>query len=184
MAAEEAGAQATQPGAGADPASMSSPSGYNTEWDPGTDKVPERRSGVPHTWLKLENIGIRGNGHFHVHRKNSDEVAGVVLKWIEKNVKTRGYCQPIDDQAAVEIHGGHKRPLGLFHCRECCVTVGRRESYGRGWVVLKRVEAWSPKRALKRRLKVGKVVEAPAVCGTPEMALLHRGLRHAESVQT
>lgn len=69
---------------------LSSPSGYNTEWDPGTDKFLTQ-AGVPHTWLKLESIGIRGNGHFMFIEKNSDEVAGVVLKWIEKNVKTRGY---------------------------------------------------------------------------------------------
>jgi pimeloyl-ACP methyl ester carboxylesterase len=65
---------------------LSSPSGYNTEWDPGTDRYLTQ-AGVPHTWLKLQDIGIKGNGHFMFIEKNSDQVAGVVLKWIEKNVK-------------------------------------------------------------------------------------------------
>jgi pimeloyl-ACP methyl ester carboxylesterase len=65
---------------------LSSPSGYNTMWDPGTDKFLTQ-AGVPHTWLKLQSIGIQGNGHFMFIEKNSDQVAGVVQKWIEKNVK-------------------------------------------------------------------------------------------------
>jgi len=41
---------------------------------------------VEHTWLRLEDISIHGNGYFYFIEKNSDEVAGVVLDWIEKNV--------------------------------------------------------------------------------------------------
>lgn len=65
---------------------LSSPSGYNTLWDPGTDKFLTQ-AGVPHEWLKLQNIGIRGNGHFSFIEKNSDQVASVVQGWIEKTVK-------------------------------------------------------------------------------------------------
>ena len=65
---------------------LTTPSGYNTEWDPGTDKYLTQ-AGVPHTWLKLADIGIHGNGHFMFIEKNSDQVAGVVLRWIERNVR-------------------------------------------------------------------------------------------------
>ncbi len=65
---------------------LSSPSGYNTLWDPGTDKFLTQ-AGVPHAWLKLQNIGIKGNGHFSFIEKNSDQVASVVQSWIEKTVK-------------------------------------------------------------------------------------------------
>jgi hypothetical protein len=65
---------------------LTAPSGYNTEWDPGTNRYL-LQAGVKHTWLRLENIGIKGNGHFMFIEKNSDQVAGVVLNWIEKNVK-------------------------------------------------------------------------------------------------
>lgn len=65
---------------------LSSPSGYNTLWDPGTDKFLTQ-AGVPHAWLKLQNIGIKGNGHFMFIEKNSDEVASVVQSWIERTVK-------------------------------------------------------------------------------------------------
>lgn len=67
---------------------LTTPSGYNTEWDPGTNRYLTQ-AGVKHTWLRLENIGIRGNGHFMFIEKNSDQVAGVVLKWIEQNVKKK-----------------------------------------------------------------------------------------------
>jgi len=65
---------------------LTAPSGYNTEWDPGTHAYLEQ-AGVKHTWLKLEDIGIHGNGHFMFIEKNSDQIAGVVLKWIERNVR-------------------------------------------------------------------------------------------------
>lgn len=65
---------------------LTAPSGYNTEWDPGTHAYLEQ-AGVKHTWLKLEDIGIHGNGHFMFIEKNSDKIAGVVLKWIERHVR-------------------------------------------------------------------------------------------------
>jgi pimeloyl-ACP methyl ester carboxylesterase len=65
---------------------LTSESGYNTLWDPCTSKYLTQ-AGVEHTWLRLEEIGIRGNGHFYFIEKNSDEVAGVVLDWIEEHVE-------------------------------------------------------------------------------------------------
>jgi pimeloyl-ACP methyl ester carboxylesterase len=70
---------------------LSSPSGYNTAWDPCTVKYL-RQAGVDanFTWLKLQDIGIQGNGHFMFVEKNSDQIAGVVLDWIRQHVQTKG----------------------------------------------------------------------------------------------
>jgi len=61
---------------------LSSPSGYNTAWDPCTTKYLTQ-AGVSYDWVHLQDIGIEGNGHFMFIEKNSDEVAGVVLAWIK-----------------------------------------------------------------------------------------------------
>jgi pimeloyl-ACP methyl ester carboxylesterase len=69
---------------------LSSPSGYNTAWDPCTVKYL-RQAGVDanFTWLKLQEIGIQGNGHFMFVERNSDQIAGVVLDWIQQHVQTK-----------------------------------------------------------------------------------------------
>ena len=69
---------------------LSSPSGYNTAWDPCTVKYL-RQAGVDanFTWLKLQDIGINGNGHFMFVEKNSDRIAGVVLDWIQQHVQQK-----------------------------------------------------------------------------------------------
>jgi pimeloyl-ACP methyl ester carboxylesterase len=67
---------------------LSSESGYNTLWDPCTSKYLTQ-AGVEHTWLKLQDIGISGNGHFYFIEKNSDQVAEVVYRWIGENVEAK-----------------------------------------------------------------------------------------------
>jgi len=42
---------------------------------------------VSYDWIRLQDIGIHGNGHFMFIEKNSNEVAGVVLNWIESHVE-------------------------------------------------------------------------------------------------
>lgn len=64
---------------------LTSPSGYNTLWDPCTSRYLEQ-AGVNHTWTRLEDIGIEGNGHFYFIEKNSKQVADVVLDWISENI--------------------------------------------------------------------------------------------------
>lgn len=64
---------------------LSSPASYNTLWDPCLHAYLDQ-AGVRHTWLKLEDIGIHGNSHFMFIEENSDQVAGVVLKWLKRNV--------------------------------------------------------------------------------------------------
>jgi pimeloyl-ACP methyl ester carboxylesterase len=45
------------------------------------------QAGVKSTFLRLEEQGIRGNGHMVMLEKNSDAVAAVIQKWISGNVK-------------------------------------------------------------------------------------------------
>jgi pimeloyl-ACP methyl ester carboxylesterase len=63
---------------------LSSEAGYNTLWDPCTTRYLTQ-AGVRFNWTRLQNIGIRGNGHFMFIEQNSDQVAEVVLDWLEKN---------------------------------------------------------------------------------------------------
>ena len=67
---------------------LTSESGYNTLWDPCTHEYL-RQAGVEHTWLKLQDIGIHGNGHFYFIERNSDQVAGVVHRWLRTHVQDR-----------------------------------------------------------------------------------------------
>jgi pimeloyl-ACP methyl ester carboxylesterase len=67
---------------------LSSPSGYNTAWDPCTTKYLTQ-AGVRYDWVHLQDIGIEGNGHFMFIEKNSDQVAGVVLDWIKRLERDR-----------------------------------------------------------------------------------------------
>ncbi|KAK8199774.1 Alpha/Beta hydrolase protein [Phyllosticta capitalensis] len=42
-----------------------------------------KQAGVDPEWIKLGDLGILGNGHFMYLEKNSDEIAAVVLDWME-----------------------------------------------------------------------------------------------------
>jgi len=64
---------------------LSSEAGYNTLWDPCTTRYLAQ-AGVNFNWIRLQNIGIHGNAHFMFIEQNSDQVAGVVLDWIETHV--------------------------------------------------------------------------------------------------
>jgi pimeloyl-ACP methyl ester carboxylesterase len=45
------------------------------------------QAGVANTHLRLESIGIRGNGHMMMMERNSAEIAGAIASWIEANVR-------------------------------------------------------------------------------------------------
>ncbi len=42
------------------------------------------QAGVPNTFVRLESLGIRGNGHMMMLEKNSDAIAGVIENWLKK----------------------------------------------------------------------------------------------------
>jgi pimeloyl-ACP methyl ester carboxylesterase len=45
-----------------------------------------RQAGVNLDFVKLADIGLRGNGHMMMMEKNSDAIAQVIVEWLEKNV--------------------------------------------------------------------------------------------------
>jgi hypothetical protein len=42
------------------------------------------QAGVHVDFIKLADIGIRGNGHLMMLEKNSDQIAQVVAAWLDK----------------------------------------------------------------------------------------------------
>ncbi len=45
------------------------------------------QAGVKTTFVNLEDVGIRGNGHQFMSEKNSAEISKFFMDWLEKNVK-------------------------------------------------------------------------------------------------
>lgn len=62
---------------------MVSESSYHAGYDHLTSKVLEQ-SGVEHDFVRLENIGIHGNGHMMMLEKNNLEIAQWIAGWLEK----------------------------------------------------------------------------------------------------
>ena len=61
-------------------------SSYHAVYDHCTSKYLTQ-AGVANTYVRLEDVGIRGNGHMLMIEKNSDEIAGFIAQWIEKSVR-------------------------------------------------------------------------------------------------
>lgn len=53
------------------------------------------QAGVRATHIRLENIGIHGNGHMMMLEKNSDEIAGVLESWLAKALAEAGATQGV-----------------------------------------------------------------------------------------
>ncbi|MGY4303366.1 pimeloyl-ACP methyl ester carboxylesterase [Bradyrhizobium sp. USDA 4369] len=47
------------------------------------------QAGVPAVHLRLEEMGLRGNGHLMMQERNSDEIAGLLTKWISEHVSAK-----------------------------------------------------------------------------------------------
>jgi len=53
-----------------------------------------KQAGVAVSFVKLADIGLRGNGHMMMMEKNSDAIAQVIIEWLDKNVPvTAGAAQ-------------------------------------------------------------------------------------------
>jgi hypothetical protein len=61
-------------------------SSYHAVFDHCTSKYLTQ-AGVKNTFVRLEEQGIRGNGHMVMLEKNSLEVAAFLQKWISANIK-------------------------------------------------------------------------------------------------
>ena len=45
-----------------------------------------KQAGVDVSFVKLADIGLRGNGHMMMMEKNSDAIAQVIIEWLDKNL--------------------------------------------------------------------------------------------------
>jgi pimeloyl-ACP methyl ester carboxylesterase len=64
---------------------LSSEGGYHRESDPCLAKWLNQ-AGVHTQFVRLEDVGIHGNGHEMMLEKNSDDIAKFIGNWIDKNV--------------------------------------------------------------------------------------------------
>jgi pimeloyl-ACP methyl ester carboxylesterase len=64
---------------------VTSEASYHRAYDHCTVKYLEQAS-VPVTWIKLEDVGIHGNGHMMMLEKNNAEIAAVLSRWLEKSI--------------------------------------------------------------------------------------------------
>jgi len=62
---------------------MTSEASYHAPYDHCTVKYLEQ-AGVKPTWIKLAELGIKGNSHVMMQEKNNKEIAAVIYGWLEK----------------------------------------------------------------------------------------------------
>jgi pimeloyl-ACP methyl ester carboxylesterase len=67
---------------------------YHAAFDHCTAAYLEQ-AGVPVTLLRLEQAGLRGNGHMMMLEKNSDEIAALMAGWIRKSVVKPSKRRPL-----------------------------------------------------------------------------------------
>ena len=65
---------------------LAAESSYHAVYDHCTSKYLAQ-AGVPNTFVRLEEVGIRGNGHMLMIEKNNLEIADFIAKWVEKSVR-------------------------------------------------------------------------------------------------
>jgi pimeloyl-ACP methyl ester carboxylesterase len=58
---------------------------YHAPYDHCTVKFLQQ-AGVKPTWLKLTDLGIKGNSHNMMQEKNSKEIVATIYQWLEKTV--------------------------------------------------------------------------------------------------
>ena len=63
---------------------LTAESSYHAPYDHGTSNFL-KQAGLNHDFIRLEDHGIKGNGHMMMHEKNSREVSNLINNWIEKN---------------------------------------------------------------------------------------------------
>ena len=64
---------------------MTSEASYHAAYDHATSKYLEQ-AGVEHTFLRLPDIGMRGNGHMMMLEENNLEIAAVLHEWVSKQI--------------------------------------------------------------------------------------------------
>ena len=64
---------------------LTSEASYHAPYDHCTVKFLQQ-AGVKPTFVKLVDLGIRGNSHVMMLEKNNREIAAVIAKWLTQNL--------------------------------------------------------------------------------------------------
>jgi len=59
---------------------------YHAAYDHCTVKYLQQ-AGIPLTWIKLVDVGLRGNGHMMMLEKNNADIAAVMADWLDKTLR-------------------------------------------------------------------------------------------------
>ena len=59
---------------------------YHAPYDHCTVKYLEQ-AGVHSTWIKLSDVGVRGNGHMMMLEKNNLDIGAVMSKWLDNALR-------------------------------------------------------------------------------------------------
>ena len=68
---------------------VASEASYHASYDHCTVRYLAQ-TGVKTTFVRLPEVGIRGNGHMMMLEKNSDEIAAVLVDWLDKTLPGNG----------------------------------------------------------------------------------------------
>ena len=63
---------------------LTAESSYHAPYDHGTSNFL-KQAGVDHDFIRLEDHGMKGNGHMMMHEKNSREISKFINNWIGKH---------------------------------------------------------------------------------------------------
>ena len=64
---------------------LSAEASYHSPYDHGTSNFLTQ-AGVQHDFLRLEDHGIKGNGHMMMLEKNNHIIAEFILSWIKDKI--------------------------------------------------------------------------------------------------
>ncbi len=64
---------------------VTSEASYHASYDHCTVRYLDR-AGVKSTFVRLEDVGVQGNGHMMMLEKNSDAIAGVMADWLDRTL--------------------------------------------------------------------------------------------------
>jgi hypothetical protein len=65
---------------------ITSEASYHAPYDHCTSEYLTQ-AGVAHTWTRLQDVGIHGNGHMMMLEKNNLQIAGYMAEWVRDNVE-------------------------------------------------------------------------------------------------
>ena len=102
------------------------------------------QAGVKTQFVRMEDVGLHGNGHEMMLEKNSDNIAAFIQSWIEKNVPQKDKPNLATPSAAIPTFSTeHVSRQGFFYAGGKYVGGAGKETMGEAMYT----EVWVPKQA-------------------------------------